>query len=300
MDIPSILLRPRDDEDDEDAPEILDKVKLKLFKADPARISPFGYSVISWEVEGPLGFQVLLLHQSVTKKGQKIVNPSTSTTYRLYARARGLTKELGRLEVAVDNQGCETIRLEDRVRLKPTLEGVVRYTIEEIPDIYFRSIYLPDSNETQFIYPVFNFSPWKIDFTLKLKARVDDWPDPNVDVHASFGLTVIDGVLVPINDDINVSITFPFWVWGIPGAQFALIMAIADGERETRTQIKNAIYGGIAQFFNAFARPSEGKRLRTVQQIDKGDGEGSVIVMACPFDLLMKYSKISESKEVIK
>ena len=77
------------------------------------------------------------------------------------------------------------------------------------------------------------------------------------------------------------------------------MMAIADGERETRTQIKNAIYGGIAQFFNAFARPSEGKRLRTVQ-IDKGDGEGSVIVMACPYDLLIKYSKISESKEVIK
>ena len=105
METPAIMLRPKDEED-EDATEILDEVVLQSFKASPGSISSFGHSVLSWKVEGPLGFQVLLLSETVPKSGSKIVSPA-STNYHLYARARCILKKLGTVEVTVDNQRCE-------------------------------------------------------------------------------------------------------------------------------------------------------------------------------------------------
>ena len=300
MEIPTIMLRPKD-EDDEDAPEILEKVELKLFRASPTSISSFGHSVISWKVEGPLGFQVLLLSETVPKSGSKIVTPASSTTYHIYARARGILKKLGTVEVTVDNQGCEIIALEDRVSLKPILEGTVEEIIKSPPInslVYFRKIVTDPESGAQIVHPVFEFSPGRIRLILKLRGRVSDLPDPTIDIEASFGLTVTDGKIVPINDQINVSIAFPWWIYGVPGLQFALIMAIADGEKETRQIVRDAIYNDLAAFFNLFARPSDGKRLRTVK-VDKGNGEGSIVVTACPYNLLTEYAKISESKAVV-
>ena len=53
-----IPLRPPPDDDDgpdqdEEDTDILDDVVLKSFTANPSTIIPFGYSTISWRVEGP-------------------------------------------------------------------------------------------------------------------------------------------------------------------------------------------------------------------------------------------------------
>src|SRR4030095_6072843 len=106
METPAIMLRPKDEED-EDSTEILDEVVLQYFKASPGSISSFGHSILSWKVEGPLGFQVLLLSETVPKSGSKIVSPDSSTNYHLYARARCILKKLGTVERTVDNQRCE-------------------------------------------------------------------------------------------------------------------------------------------------------------------------------------------------
>ena len=88
---------------------------------------------------------------------------------------------MGTVEVTVDNQGCEIIALEDRVRLKPILEGTVEEIIKSPPInslVYFRKIVTDSESPPQIVHPVFEFSPGKIRLILKLRGRVSDFTGP--------------------------------------------------------------------------------------------------------------------------
>src|SRR5258707_2352828 len=92
---------------DDTGVDILADVELKSFKADPTSIGPFGASVLSWQVTGPTGFHVELNGQTVTKSGQEVVQPISTTVYRLVARAGRFNKPLKTLQVVVDASACQ-------------------------------------------------------------------------------------------------------------------------------------------------------------------------------------------------
>lgn len=265
---------------DDASVEILGEVKLISLKAAPATIGPFGASVLSWKVEGPSGFHVELNLLNVPKTGEKVVQPASTTTFRLSARAGRAGRTLGYATVNVDGAGCEAY--EPIVNPRSTLQATLRSGVQSNPDVYFRSE-----------PPAVSFSPGRIAFGLRLSKRIDVFPDPAVDIDASFGLAVSDGVLVAIGEQVVVDVSVPFWAWAIPGALPGLAIAIDMGKDTARKSGHDAVQG-LVQLINFLATAPQGKRLRTVRIDDGNDGAGIIEVTACPYDLLRHFADISD------
>jgi hypothetical protein len=266
---------------DDASVEILAEVKLIFFKSAPGTIGPFGASVLSWKVEGPPGFQVELNLLNVPKAGEKVVQPASSTTFRLSARAGRASRTLGYATVDVDSTGCEVNG--PIVNPRSTLQAALRSGVQANPDVYFRSE-----------PPAVSFAPGRISFGLRLQKRVNNFPDPDVDIDASFGLAVSDGALVAVGAQVTVDVSVPFWAWAIPGALPGLAIAIDMGKDSARKAGHEAVEG-LVQLINFLATAPQGKRLRTVRIDDGNNGAGIIEVTACPDDLLRQFAAISES-----
>src|SRR5437762_833836 len=149
----------------------------------PSAIGPFGASVLGWRVTGPTsGFHVELNGQGVTKSGEQVVQPASTTTYRLTANAGQFSKALGTRQVAVDIFACQ---LNSILNPRHAIQAPLSVGIANSGDLYFR-----DSSPL----PEVTFSPGRIRFQLHLGKHLKYF-DADVDIDASFGLTVHDGAL---------------------------------------------------------------------------------------------------------
>jgi hypothetical protein len=164
--------------------DILEQVQLDHFTASPTSIGPFGASTLSWKVTGPAGFHVELGNFTVAKTGQRTVQPLSTTSFVLTAVAFSARRVLGRVTVQVVTSGCQTSGI---VNPRSTIEGALRAGVENSKGLSFRG-----GNSL-----VASFSPGRIRFQMKLSKSVNNFPDPDVDIDVSFGLKVEDGVLVP-------------------------------------------------------------------------------------------------------
>ena len=264
---------------DETSVDILSAVELVSFKATPDHIGPFGASHLTWKVEGPPGFQVKLDYLSTQKTGEKVVQPAVTTSYRLSAQAGQASRTLGHVTVTVDGTGCESY--EPLVNPKSTLQGALTTGVQGEAGIYFRS--QP---------PSVSFSPGRITFGLRLAQEIDWFSNPDIDIDASFGLSVVDGALVTTGAQVSVDVSVPWYAWATPGAVPALAIALDMGKDKARKSAYAAV-DGLTQLINAFAAPPQGKRMRSVQ-IDNGNGGAGLIqITACPYDLLRQFAAIS-------
>lgn len=260
--------------------DVLGDVSLKFFNAQPAAIGPFGASVLNWAVEGPPGFHVRLNNRQVAKKGQQVVHPTSTTSFRLSAHAGQASRTLGNVQVSVDRSSCETY---DIGNPQSAIRAPVTAQINNSGDLYFRSD--PGISVT--------FSPGRIRLRLTLAKRQNNFPDPSVDIDATFGLTVNDGALIPFGEQISVDVSVPFWAWFIPGAFPGLAIALDQGKEDARKQTHEAIQG-IAQILSFHALPPQGLRLSTVRIDDGNNGAGVIELTACKQDLLVRYAELSE------
>jgi hypothetical protein len=292
---------PIDDDEpgpDDTGADILGEVQLISFKAQPASIGPFGASVLSWEVEGPPGFQLKLRGQGVPKTGDMVVQPAATTSFALSAHARQASRTLGHVVVNVDTSGCETF--EPLLNPKQTIKGTLKVGVDNDPDVYFRidPSTIGFGKTPQPWLPIVKFAPGRISFSLRLSKHQDWFPDPSVDIDASFGLTVTDGELVAIGEQVSVSVDVPFWAWAIPGAIPGLAIALDGGRERARESAHNSVQG-LVQLMNFLTVPSKGKRSRTVRIDDGNNGAGVIEVTACPYNLLLDFAAISATKAVI-
>jgi hypothetical protein len=271
-----------------DTLDTLNHVSLKSFTADPTAIGPFGASVLSWRVTGPtpttgMGFQVELSGQVVSKSGEQVVHPASTTTYRLTAKLNQLGKELGSVQVTVDTSRCQINSL-----FNPgvTIQSSLTAGIVNSGDIYFRDNSLP----------VVTFSPGRIRVQLQLGARINNFPDPDVDIDASFGLAVNGGVLEATSEQISVDIGFPLyqsWVWLIPGAMLALPIALDGAKEKAYKKIHNAIQG-LVELLDFLATRPKGFHSQSVRVDDGNNVAGVIEILQCPDDLLRKFATISQ------
>jgi hypothetical protein len=282
---------------DETNVDTLGEVRLISFKAEPASIGPFGASTLSWHVEGPTGFQLELNLAVVPKTGQRVVQPVATTTYTLSARAGNARRTLGHVTVSVDSSSCETF--EPLLNPRVTLENALKVFVGTNHDVYFRvnPSTIGFGKTPQLFTPIVSFAPGVISFSLRLAKHQAWFPDPSIDIDASFGLTVIDGALAAIAQQVSVSIDVPFWAWAIPGAVPALAIALdmgkADAFKSTREMID-----GLVGIINFNTIPSPGKRLRSIRIDNGNNGNGIIEVTACPHDLLVKLAAISASVSI--
>jgi hypothetical protein len=266
---------------DDGSLDILDEVELKSFTAKPTSIAPFGASVLSWSVSGPAGFHVKLDSQDVSKSGTRVVQPIGTTTYRLSAHAGQASRPLGTVTVTVDRSACVGY---DIANPQSALTAPVRSGILSSGDLSFRSD--PGLSIT--------FSPGRITMKLRLKKEQNNFPDPDVDIDASFGLAVHEGALVAIFEQISVDVSFPWWAWLAPGAPIGLGIAIDMAKDSARKKIHETIQG-LLQILTFYGTPPSGMRLSTVRVDDGNNGAGVVEFTACPHDLLIKFSDISQA-----
>ncbi len=271
-----------DDPLNDDVFSILDEVTLKAFTAKPTAIGPFGASVLNWTVSAPSAVHITLNGQNVPKSSTRIVHPTHTSIYRLSAYAGQASRFLGSVEVSVDRSSCETY---DIANPQSAILAPVRQSINNDSTLYFSS----DPGIAV------SFSPGRIHLSLSLKSAVKHFPDPDVDIDASFGLVVHNGTLEPTAEDINVDIRFPFYTWFVPGAPLGLSIAIDAGKTSAHKRMHEAI-ASITDLLNFYATPPEGKRLSTVRIDDGNNGAGIVEFTACTYELLLKYADLSAVK----
>src|SRR5205814_8600246 len=119
------------------------------------------------------------------------------------------------------------------------------------------------------------FSPGRILMKLRLGKEVNNFPNPDVDIDASFGLAVHDGVLESVGEQVSVDISFPWYAWLAPGAFIALSIAIDMAKDSARKKMHETILG-LVQVLAFYGTPPQGKRLSTVRVDDGNNGAGVV------------------------
>jgi hypothetical protein len=289
------MLLPRVDDDNDDqldkALEILGEVKLISFTADPPAIGPFGASMLRWHVEGPSGFHVELNFLTVPKMGSRAVQPTTTAAYTLVAVAFGLRKVLRTIQVVVQTSACETYQMyKPDDQIKRTLKAF----IDSDSSIYFRidPRTIGWGQTARVFEPVVTFSTGRIRFQLYLKKRVNNFPDPSVDIDASFSLVTRDGSLQSAAEQISVDVSVPWWAWAIPGAIPGLAIALDGGREDARKSAQSAIQG-LIELLNFLSNPGKGMRLQNVRVFKDDNGAGVIELTACPDNILTGLAAIS-------
>ena len=93
--------------------DVIEQIRLVSFDVTPSTIGLVEEAVVSWEVDGPTNQVQLSLNStpiepqgSVTIMPLLISNPLSSRTYRIYAKRGTVTKQLGRIELSIDDSEC--------------------------------------------------------------------------------------------------------------------------------------------------------------------------------------------------
>jgi len=270
---------------DGDSPlDILADVSLESFTANPTAIVPFGASVLRWSVTGPIsGFHVELNGQGVTKSGEQVVQPASTATYRLTANAGQFSKALSTIQVAVDSSSCQ---INPIVNPQSAIQAPVTASIVSDGKDYFRDGSLP----------IVTFSSGSIRLQLQLGHHIGYFPDPDVNIDASFGLAVHNGALEATAEQISVDIGFPWWqswVWGIPGAVPALAITLDAGKEHAQKKMHNGILG-IVKLLNLWLTPPKGFHMQSVRIDVDNNGAGIIETTECRDDLLQQLAAISQ------
>ncbi len=201
-------LRPRDDDDipgpdiDDHTLECLGDTQVTSFTASPASTQPFGPPVtLRWSVSSPstCGVAIRLNGQAVAKTGSMQVQPTVTTRYSLTAQARGATKSLGSVTVAVDTAACVTV---------PVPEALVRDQVRSVID----AIDAASGEISQRSAAKVEVVPGGITVALRLKAAVNNFADPDIDVDFTIGLRMRNGAVEPFYKSFSVEVDWPWWV----------------------------------------------------------------------------------------
>lgn len=237
---------------DQQARAALAKVKLDHFTAEPSTIAPFASSEISWKVAVPAEFEgsvdLDIDGTPVATSGKVLVAPGANRSYRLRARTLNHSKDLGTITAHVDLAACIALSAEPVFGIAAVIKSRIN---TDTSGLYFRST----------SDPVVSIEDDRMLITLRLAQRRNNAPNPSVDIDASFTVDVVPitprgrgGLLAddtpfhyhfhqlaPANEKIAVDVSFPWYVWLIPGAMIALPIAISGAEENARAKASEMI-----------------------------------------------------------
>jgi hypothetical protein len=237
-------------------------VFLESFTATPSTIRPFEASVLEWEVTSDVDVAptVKINSQLVPFEGLMTVRPRSSSTYRLYAKDGPRFLQLGQVEVTVDKSDCELGGIADAESI---LGAAFQTQIESDPELYFskRVIRQGRTYVAEDILPVVKVDETGIDLSLRFGKHLNNRPDPTIEADFRFNWIIVDDAIEPNFLKADVSVSFPWWAYAIPGAVPGLIIAAGLGEDNVLDRVRN----GLRQFAAVLLQPPMGRRILSVR-----------------------------------
>lgn len=266
------ILPQRDDDDipgpdiDDETLECLGDTQATSFTATPPSAQPFGPpTTLRWSVSSPTtcGVAVKLNGLAVERSGSMQVQPTVSTRYSLTARARGATKTLGSVTVTVDTAACVTI---------PVPEALVRDQVRGVID----AIDAASGEISQRSPAKVEVVPGGISVALRLKAAVNNFADPDINVDFTIGLRMRNGAVEPFYKSFSVDVDWPWWVTVVTlGVSEFVEGVIADKiDAAARPLVLEAVKGLIEGMADQLP---DGLRLHSLQLVTD-----EIRVTACP------------------
>jgi hypothetical protein len=280
-----VLTAPAQNGLDQRAQAALADVRLDFFTAEPLTIKPFATSKISWKVTVPkecdVSVELDLNGTSVATSGEFLVAPESATSYRLRAQALSHSKILGTVTAQVDLTACIALSAEP----VEVITAAIKYQINtDTSGIYFRPPRPPTWNGNVYvpgdpIIPIVAVQDDRMIITLRLAKSVRHFPDPAINIDASFALDVIPisrqgrgqflAGITPFQHDfhqlastaesINVDVSFPIYVWLIPGAMIGLPIVISGAEDTAHAKAAKMISDIVEKlndwFHQAYVQP---------------------------------------------
>jgi hypothetical protein len=282
------------DEIEERALELLEQVNLRSFQATPQALLPFQSSLLRWQVEAPTGVSIKLNGSIVSKSATKLIQPTATQTFRLYAHVSRYSRFLAAVTVSVNLTQCTSRNFST---IDELLDSELIRGINASDEVYFRLVQVlgPDGRKRYVqSQPEVTILPGRIRFKLKLGGEVNNFPNPDINVDASFGLGIAqssapDGGIFPQNVivatavDVNVSVSFPWWAYLVPGAAIGLPIAAGMAQDRVRAEFTNAITRFVAEGVNPLfnlVEPAGTEKHRI--RIFVSDQVGIVEVDYCP------------------
>jgi hypothetical protein len=287
---------------EDEALAALQSVRLESFKAEPSTIAPFYSSRLTWAVSvpDPSLVEILLDRDVVSHNGERWVAPPVAQSYQLSARAGHHSRILRTVTVHVDFEQCAM----------PFTQFLPAFLVAEIEagvEMDTSGLYLrPKWNVWQPTVPPIPpvrvwITPGRLNVTLRLGKRIAWFPDPVIEIAASFGLEVVREMgyyagggpaaevrpllttrLAPTSEEISVDVTFDWWAWAAPGAVIALIVAISGAEEKARAATVRLI-ADIADGCDRFPLgPPPHTEKEAVDLYVDGSGHGIFEVTFCP------------------
>ncbi|MEO5682803.1 MAG: hypothetical protein ABIQ88_09175 [Chitinophagaceae bacterium] len=230
----------------EKAVECASTYRLTSFTATPANVTPGQAVTLSWATahSGQCAATFRINGITVPASGSKTVNPLADTTYTFSMQTQcNVTRTLGRVLVDVNESSC---------RITSIGEGLVRTQVRSVVDASIAEFNASSSNdlskrsETQV-----EIDPQGISIKLRLKAAINNFPDPDLNVDMKIGLGVGPGNTVSVfYRSFSVDVDWPFWVTGISLGITKIVEEIVESRLEgkiksqileaLRTQLTNA------------------------------------------------------------
>jgi hypothetical protein len=283
---------PNDDppEIDQEAIAILEQVKLVSFAAEPATIQPFASSTLRWAVHGPEGeFTLKLDSHVVDSSGTLAVHPHATHSYSLSAKANDTTKHLGSTTVHVDTSACETID----IPLQKTLwDSALKVYVATHPPLRFQTLYRITRDPLGHIIrtpigehlPEVSVSGDHVDFKLYLLYGVAKFPDPTVNIDASFRATVGgDGNPLAVFSRLDIHVHFQPHAWVLPGAVSYLPVVTSQLVSSKKKDLDEGITAHLAQMIADNLPKDRPRRVLSAAFVPPTPGElGTLRVVHCP------------------
>ncbi len=202
---------PPTDEMRENALLCLSQLQVIQFSADKTSIiAGEGGVTISWEVKLPPGCHVSIQLNSVNvpRKSTRHFNPIRSLSFRLVARAAGILKNLGTIQVIVDASSCSQTEIPEST-IATLIEqnvttGIAEYNLTTDNKISER-------RSTQVA-----IEPSGIILRLRLSVDINNFWDPDIDIDAKIGVGVgADGTILMYYKSFSVDVDWPWFVTGL-------------------------------------------------------------------------------------
>ncbi len=269
----------------EEGKEILGRVVVESFVAQPPSIDPFGMSDVSWALGGSATDCVIFFEGGrVNIWGSRIVQPRSTISYSLRATAGPASKILATATVDVNLRSCNTVLWSVA---RSYIDGILRAGIAATPGLTL------DDGPSLIVI----FETGRINFSMYLKKSVNWLPDPDVVVDAGFDLDVQDGELVARNEVVHVDIKIAPYLWLLPAAPF-LALWISQQQGSAEDSIRASIQKLATELNTLYAREA-GFRIQNVQVIADSDSEhqdGEIRITECPDDVLRRFRAVSASE----
>jgi hypothetical protein len=250
-------------------------LSLEFFTITPSSIKPFEEAVMAWKVVslGPNPPVIRLMGNPVPAEGSVIVRPSSSASYVLTGKNRGKFVKLGTADLNFDSIDCTEGGFNDVER---TLSRLFHLEFMNDPDIDLVDEYMNGQPTGQKNEPQVIVDESKISLEFKIKAKINNFPNPTIKAHFHFRFGVSGSRIEPYFMKQDVKVRFPLHTHLIPGSVIGL--PIIGGQ--ITDKVRSGVRNGLIQFAGFFLRASAGFRVLNVRT--SAESKGSIITTVCP------------------